>query len=82
MSNKKYRIPFTPSCWNCCKVRKTKRIIHENTLDKPDGGCFSMSAPSLMDAIAGYMCDNYWFGDKPDKDEMLCCGKEYESVYR
>ena len=41
-----------------------------------------MSAPSIMDALAGYMCDNYWFGDKPDEDMMLCGGREYESIYR
>lgn len=82
MSNRKYRIAYTPSCWNCRKLRKSKRIIHENTLDKPHGGDFLMSAPSIMDALAGYMCNNYWFGDKPDEDMMLCDGKEYESVYR
>lgn len=73
---------YTPSCWNCRKLRKSKRVIHENTLDKPHGGCLSMSAPSIMDAMAGYMCDNYWFSDKPDEDEMLCGGKEYDSVYK
>ena len=72
MSNKKYRIAYTPSCWNCQKLRKSKRVIHE----------FSMSAPSIVDALAGYVCDNYWFGDKPDKEEMLCGGREYESIYR
>jgi hypothetical protein len=41
-----------------------------------------MSAPSIMDALAGYMCDNYWFGDKPDEDIMPCGGREYESIYR
>lgn len=82
MSNKKYRIPYTPSCWNCKKLRKSRRVIHEDTLDKPHGGCFSMSAPSIMDALAGYMCDNYWFGDKPDEDMMPCGGREYESIYR
>ena len=82
MSNKKYRIPYTPSCWNCRKLKKSRRVIHENTLDKPHGGCFSMSAPSIMDALAGYMCNNYWFGDKPDEEMMLCGGREYESIYR
>lgn len=72
MSNRKYRIAYTPSCWNCQKLRKSKRVIHE----------FSMSAPSIVDALAGYMCDNYWFGDKPDKEEMFCGGREYESIYR
>ena len=82
MSNRKYRIVYTSSCWNCRKLRKSKRIIHRNTLDKLHGGCFSMSAPSIMDAIADYMCDNYWFCDKPDEDMMLCGGREYESIYR
>lgn len=81
MSNRKYRIAYTPSCWNCQKLRKSKRVIHEDTLNK-HGGYFSMSAPSIMDAIAGYMCDNYWFGDKPDKDMMPCMGREYKSIYR
>lgn len=82
MSNRKYSITYTPSCWNCRKLRKSKRVIHENTLDKPHGGCLSMSAPSIMDAIAGYMCDNYWFSDKPDKNMMPCGGREYKSIYR
>lgn len=82
MSNRKYRIAYIPSCWNCRKLRKSRRVIYENTLDKPHGGGFSMSAPSIMDALAGYICNNYWFGDKPYKDEMLCGGKEYESVYK
>ena len=75
----KNRIPYTPSCWNCCKLKKSKRVIDG---DLQNDNSVSISAPSIIDAIAGYMCDNYWFGDKPDEEEMLCGGKESESVYR
>ena len=77
MSHRKYRIPYTPSCWNCRRLRKSRRII----TDQRPNGAFSMSAPSMMDALAGYMCDHYWWGDKPDGREMLCGGREYKSVY-
>ena len=81
MKKNKYYIYWkkeNPTCWNCARLKKSKRIIHENTLDNPHGGCLSMSAPSFIDAIAGYVCDNYWFGDKPDKTEMLCGGLEHK----
>lgn len=77
MSQRKYRIPFKPSCWNCRRLKKSKREMDVSN----DGGAVSISAPSVMDALAGYYCDNYWFGDKPDKDELLCGGREYQSVY-
>ena len=79
MSKRKNRIPYTPSCWNCCKLKKSKRVIDG---DLQNDNSVSISAPSIIDAIAGYYCDNYWFGDKPDEEEMLCGGKESESVYR
>lgn len=39
-------------------------------------------AKTIMGAMAGYMCDNYWFCDKPNKDEMFCGGRKYESFYK
>ena len=77
MSNRKFRIKFTPSCWNCRRLKKSKRKIDGDT---HDGGAVSISAPSIMDAIAGYYCDNYWFSTAPD-DVMPCCGREYKSFY-
>lgn len=77
MSHRKYRIPFKASCWNCRRLKKSKREMDVSD----DGGAVSISAPSIMDALAGYYCDKYWFGDKPDKDELLCGGREYQSVY-
>ena len=51
-----------PSCWNCARLKKSKRVI--------DGGenedHISISAPSLLDALAGYYCDNFWFSNAPD----------------
>ncbi|MBQ8713082.1 MAG: hypothetical protein IJ551_09745 [Prevotella sp.] len=78
MSHRKYSIPFRPSCWNCTRLRKSRRKIDGDPNDRK--GAVSISAPSIIDAIAGYYCDNYWFGDKPG-DEMLCGGREYKSVY-
>lgn len=78
MSHRKYSIPFRPSCWNCRRLKKSRRKIDGNPQDPH--GAVSISAPSIIDAIAGYYCDNYWFGDKPD-DVMLCGGREYKSVF-
>lgn len=61
-----------PSCWNCTRLKKSKRVIGENE------DHISISAPSLLDALAGYYCDNFWFGNAPDKREMLCGGRDYK----
>ena len=76
MSNRKYSLKPKRCCWTCCKLKKSRRII-EGSLEQ--GKSISVSAPSIMDAIAGYYCNGYWFGDKPDPDEMLCGGRDYES---
>lgn len=65
-----------PSCWNCRKLKKSKRKIDSDMEDSH--AAISISAPSVIDAITGYYCDNYWFGDKPDSREMLCGGREYK----
>ena len=78
MSNKKFSLKFKPSCWTCRRLKASRRKIDGDPNDPH--GAVSISAPSIIDAIAGYYCDNYWFGDKPDKDEMVCGGREYESV--
>lgn len=75
MSHRKYSLNPTPCCWTCCKLKKSRRVIEEDY----GNGKVTISAPSIMDALAGYQCDNYWFGDKPEKDSMLCGGMEYES---
>ena len=67
----------SPSCWNCARLKRSKRVIHEDSLSDPHG-CFSMSAPSFMDALAAFHCDNYWFGQAPDAKEMLCGGKDHK----
>lgn len=77
MSNRKYRIHYNPSCWNCRKLRKSKRKIDGDT----NKGAISISAPSFIDALAGYYCDSYWFTNKPDA-LMPCGGRGYESVYK
>lgn len=75
MSNKKFSLKFKPCCWTCRRLKKSRRIMEG---DLSGDGAISIAAPTIMDAIAGYYCDNYWFGDKPDADEMLCGGKEYK----
>ena len=79
MSNRKYRIPYKPSCWNCRRLKVSRRKIDGDPNDPH--GAISISAPSVIDAIAGYYCDHYWFSNKPDDDEMLCGGREYRSIY-
>ena len=44
-----------------------------------NSNAISISAPSVIDALAGYYCKSYWFSSEPDEDEMLCGGLEYES---
>ena len=79
MSHKKFSLKFRPSCWNCRRLKKSKRKIDGD----PTGwhSAISISAPSVIDALAGYYCDHYWFGDRPD-DVMMCGGREYKSMYK
>jgi hypothetical protein len=76
MSHKKYALKPNPSCWTCKRLKKSKRKV-DGDLNAPNSAV-SISAPSIIDAIAGYYCDNYWFGDKPDSCEMLCGGIKYK----
>lgn len=80
MSHRRYSIAYKPSCWNYRRLKKSRRKI-DGDPNAPHAAV-SISAPSIIDAIAGYYCDNYWFGSAPDETEMLCGGSEYESVYR
>jgi hypothetical protein len=66
-----------PSCWNCKRLKKSGRREEISYDSNGEIKTVSIGADSYLDALAGYYCDFFWWGDKPD-NEMLCGGRGYK----